>query len=488
MRAPPHRPPRHGQAFQYSTVLLLGWGALAFGGEYAWAYAPLLVLSVTTGALGSLAAVTPFPSRALIASLCAIGVGLLLQMAPLSSTTLSAISPAAIATDFAGLWAQATMRVPDIVTGATARTLSIAPDRTLLGLAFLAAFAILLIGSARGIGAVGPERIARGIVLLGVVAAMLEMVQRSSGSEMAYGFWSRPFRSAEHVPFINRNHTAGWLVMALSLAAGSFIATSAAGLRAIEPDWRHRLLWWSTPRASAALLIGLGIGVMSIGIVATTSRSGLTCLFVALVTMGAWMTRRYRASSRRVTGAGAIVLILAGTALSGPIDDVLRRFEHVPQDASLRLEVWEDTVGIIQDFPLTGSGLNTYGIAMLRYQTIEDGSRYIEAHNDYLQLAAEGGLLLGIPIVVSIVALVSAVRHRFREAADDTTTYWLRAGAATGLFAIALQSTVDFTLQMPGAAALFVVLAAIAIHRPTHVRRRAPTPSARQDAATRLEV
>jgi hypothetical protein len=44
-------------------------------------------------------------------------------------------------------------------------------------------------------------------------------------------------------------------------------------------------------------------------------------------------------------------------------------------------------------------------------------------------------------------------------------TRWLRLGAVVGLSLIAVQETVDFSLQIPGNAALFVVLAAIAIHR-----------------------
>ena len=55
---------------------------------------------------------------------------------------------------------------------------------------------------------------------------------------------------------------------------------------------------------------------------------------------------------------------------------------------------------------------------------------------------------------------------------DDARTYWLRAGAVTGLGAIAVQEVFDFTLQMPGAAVLFVVLAAVAIHSPHQVARR----------------
>jgi len=122
-------------------------------------------------------------------------------------------------------------------------------------------------------------------------------------------------------------------------------------------------------------------------------------------------------------------------------------------------------VRIIRDFPLVGTGFNTYGIATLFYQTTIPEAHLNEAHNDYLQLAAEGGLLLGMPIVVAVMIFVCEVYRRFREASDEVTRYWIRAGAVTGLVAIAFQSVGEFSLQMPGNAALFTVLCAIAIHK-----------------------
>jgi O-antigen ligase len=89
-----------------------------------------------------------------------------------------------------------------------------------------------------------------------------------------------------------------------------------------------------------------------------------------------------------------------------------------------------------------------------------------EAHNDYLQLAAEGGLLVLLPAVALAAVFVREVRRRFREAGPGLTSYWLRGGAVAGLIAIALQETVEFSLQMPGNAVLCAVLCAIALHRP----------------------
>ena len=61
----------------------------------------------------------------------------------------------------------------------------------------------------------------------------------------------------------------------------------------------------------------------------------------------------------------------------------------------------------------------------------------------------------------------------FREAPHKGTTYCLRVGATAGLISIALQSLVEFSLQMPGNAALFIVLGAIALHRSPHLHLRA---------------
>ena len=52
-------------------------------------------------------------------------------------------------------------------------------------------------------------------------------------------------------------------------------------------------------------------------------------------------------------------------------------------------------------------------------------------------------------------------------------TWWLRAGAVTSLLAIACQESVEFSLQMPGNAALFAIVCAIALHRPPPAGRGA---------------
>jgi O-antigen ligase len=464
--------------FPIAVVTLLAWGALAFGAEYAWAYTPLLVFSVVVGILGLLTSRTsPMPGAAVATVLCLVFLAGVLQAIPLPHKAAAAISPAGAATDYRRLYAAATMAQIEPEregTAAASRTLSINPTRTAVGLVFLAAFGTLLVGCARGLGACTPYALTRGIVVLGLLVAFIGIVQRAIASEAVYGFWYPPPKDRiPFAPFINENHFAGWMVMAMSLAMGWFVACVASAERASKSDWRSRILWFSSPQASETILTGFAVGVMALSMVLTFSRGSFVCLVAAVLLSGYWLLQGRSSVSRRLVVAGYLLIVLVSAASWGGVEPVIRQFEGANLDYGGRMVIWQDALRIMRDFPLVGTGLNTFGIAMLRYQTLPRSELYIETHNDYLQIAAEGGLLLSVPVVIALVLLVREVRRRFKEGADDTRTYWIRAGAVTGLCAIAVQETVDFTLQMPGAAVLFVVLVAIAIHRPVH-RTRVP--------------
>ena len=85
-----------------------------------------------------------------------------------------------------------------------------------------------------------------------------------------------------------------------------------------------------------------------------------------------------------------------------------------------------------------------------------------QAHNHYLQVAAEGGLLLVGSVMVVLAAF--ARRGARRIASDASGLFWIRAGAACGLGAVALQSVWETGLVMPANASLAAVLAALAVH------------------------
>jgi len=194
------------------------------------------------------------------------------------------------------------------------------------------------------------------------------------------------------------------------------------------------------------------------------SRSGTSALVLALGITAAIVIKRQRGARRGSLIAYFVLLAILVAGWAG-LDAIASRFSSANwDDVNGRRGAWKDAVDIASRFPLVGTGLDTYGVATILYQRHDLERHYNEAHNDYLQLAAEGGALVAIPAAIAVCCLVGTILRRFAEE-KSVTAYWLRVGAVTGLVAIAFQETVDFSLQLPGNAVLFAVLCGIAIHR-----------------------
>ena len=102
-----------------------------------------------------------------------------------------------------------------------------------------------------------------------------------------------------------------------------------------------------------------------------------------------------------------------------------------------RLALWGDTLPALADFWRLGSGINTYGVVMLLYPQSDKTAHAAQAHNDYLQLAVEGGLLVGVAVLFVLAMLVRQIRRRLAEPQDSTRS-WIRMGAVAGICGIAL--------------------------------------------------
>lgn len=352
--------------------------------------------------------------------------------------------------------------------------LSVWPAATRIGLGLLAALALLMVGTARLVSVAGARRLIEMIIITGVALAIVGIVQKPLYTGKIYGFWISQEGGSPFGPFVNRNHFAGWMLMTLPVALGYLCAGIARGLRGVKPEWHYRLLWFSSPGANKLIMAALGITVMGLALVLTLSRSGISALGVALAITGWFALRRLQGRSRKAIALG--YLLLLSTLVLGwvGVDTVLSHFA-APDWGQLngRSGAWTDAFATFRRHWLTGTGLNTYQVANLFYQQHDKASFVSSAHNDYLQLAAEGGVLLIVPILLCVLFFARDVRRRFRED-GQSSSYWLRAGAVTGLVAIAFQETVEFSLQIPGNAALFAVVCAIALHRTPDRRPRMP--------------
>jgi len=442
-------------------VLLVGWGVLAFGAVYPWAYWSLVAASALVAVL---VAATCQTIRTSVAERCIglglglFAVGVVLQLVPVPMTTLDRLAPETAA-------ALRRMDVTVATHAVQAHELSIAPRATLVGISLFVAFAVLGLATTVLFSARGPRGFARALAVLGALVATIGIVQQPLSTGKIYGFWTPLDGGTPFGPFVNRNHFAGWMLMALPVTLGLLLGSLSRAMRCVRSRWRDRLVWLSSAEANQLVLVAVAAVVMALALVLTMSRSGMTSFALAIALTGAIVVRRKWTGGR--SGVALVYLgFLVIVVVSWVGADVLAsRFSDTDwNELNARRGAWADANDIRSRFPVVGTGLNTYGTATVLYQQHDRTRRYTEAHNDYLQLAAEGGLLLTVPAALCVIAFAVAVRRRFM---DETSamSYWLRVGAVTGIASIALQETVEFSLQMPGNAALFAVLCGIALHR-----------------------
>lgn len=446
---------------------LIVWATLAFGAVYAWGYVPLLVGCATAGLLGvvrqrGVPPETRWPAGALLL----LGVAGAAQLVPLPPEVVRRLDPA-----LAPLLDR--YDVGYAISPAW-HALSVDPHSTEVSLAFLAAYSLFVAGLPALLSDVTVRRLARNLVLFGVGLSLFGLLQKQTSNGLMYWFWQPREGSAGNAfgPFVDRDHFAGWMLLAIPVGIGLLTGEWVAHARRPGSSLRNALVWLSTPVGGRLTLLAVGLSVMTIAQVWTLSRSGIGCLLVAFGLFG-WQGRRSAAIRRRGRGIVAYVVAVALLALAWRGIGLVIAWYGDTRDLFGRFAAWGDGWHVIRSFPLFGTGLGTYSIAMLFYQRSNLPLLLRQAHNDYLQLAAEGGLLLVVPAATAAGLAIREIRRRFREGNDDLLGYWLRVGCVIGLIVIAIQETADFSLQMPANAALFCIVLVIALRRPDAVVARA---------------
>jgi len=281
------------------------------------------------------------------------------------------------------------------------------------------------------------------------------------------------------------------MLMALPLAVGYFCARVARGAPESRRGWRNRLVWFSSADASETILVGFAVLLMALALTLTMSRSGMLGMLAALMFAGWSVARRQATGMRRAIVVGYLIFVSVAVVSWAGLDRIVARFaEGGMAQASGRLGIWGDTWTMVRRFPLVGTGLNTFGTATIFYQTVDLQKHFAQAHNDYLQLRAEGGALVFVPATLAVAAVAWTIRRRLREESVDSSGYWIRIGAVTGILAIALQEAADFSLQMPGNALLFTVLVAVVVRaqRRTLVSGADRTPAIPRNMRDRAEL
>jgi O-antigen ligase len=384
---------------------------------------------------------------------------LALQLVPVSPAIRLALSPALRGVDL-----RLRLDAPADPATDSPHPLTANADGTSQALA-IAVAAVLTFWCARTLFARNGIRVgARAIALLGLVVAALGIAQHATAPHSLY--WLRTFRYTEPFgPYLNRSDFAMWIVMALPLTAGYLLTRMHARQRSGES------LFTTEAFDNTALLLAVAMGLMTAALTVALSRSGLIGVVAATLVFWVLADGRMRRQRQAWLLAGIGAMTVAALFYANASAVAMRIGDTFVHGMGGRLDIWRATMPMIKDFWLTGVGAGAYERAMIVYQPAPHETYFNHAHNEYLQLVSEGGLLLAIPASLVVVAVVRCIHSRL--AGDRTPLYWLRVGAVSGMAGVAVQSLWETGLRRPANTLLFATLAAVAMHSASQPQRRA---------------
>jgi len=307
------------------------------------------------------------------------------------------------------------------------------------------------------------------VVLLAAATAIFGILRQTTQRGAGFGL---PLLLPDlgYGQFINKNHFAYLMEMGLGLVLGLILGGG------VKRD--QALIYF-------AALLPLWIGLVLCG-----SRGGLVAMMAQLVVAALLFSVVARRGSSSKSKSKLLnlarlwpvrlllVFVLVAGVFLGTIwlggDQLATRIEQSRNELSVdtagirqgasRNEIWQATLKLISAHPLLGVGMGGYWADIPAYHDASGTLTPQEAHNDYLELLASGGLVglvLGGWFAVTVFLRTRenlAARNRFRRAAC--------LGAAIGIAGVAVHSLVDFGLHAIVNALVFTTLIVIATSKP----------------------
>jgi O-antigen ligase len=312
-----------------------------------------------------------------------------------------------------------------------------------------------------------------GTALFGLIRQLLQSPESTEGFVLTFLFYGVGYGQ-----FISANAFAYVTEMAFGVVAGLLLG---GGLR-----------------RSLALLYVTVLALIWTALVLASSRGailGFACesVFLLFIASRWFLARRDSVNNRlltlvgdyRLVQVGILVIIMAiltvgvvwmgGQELAGKFTREASA-NAVFTDELTRRDIWRASWELFKHNKWSGTGFGCYFLDITRYQVSSGRIKLEQAHNDYLDLAANGGV-----IAVALGAwFIASVFPRARKALQSRDAYRRAVclGALAGVLGVAVHSLVDFGLQVTGITAMCGALLVIAIvdvsHTSSRRRRLAP--------------
>jgi O-antigen ligase len=357
----------------------------------------------------------------------------------------------------------------------TRYTLSVAPYQTLSHLLVLvtyltAFYLVLLVCEHQN----AKKRLVYALVALAVFEAFYGLVQYLTGWQHIFAYAKKYYLEDATGTYINRNHFAGLLEMVLPFTVA--LALRLAGdLRRTAQRSEAKARSFLSAKELLPLVFWLFLAIVIFAaLIFSRSRMGIISALASLIAI-----LGLAGSSSQSKGTRAVVAVLVFAGVVGIVvwvgsDPVVTRFETLSQEYAQtgqnRVSIWRDTLKLIHQHPLFGTGLGTFSVAYTSVQTVFLSLLVDHAHCDYLELSSDLGLPGGILVFGSIFGILArAVRRYWRAEGSLDTAVCL--GCIGSIIAILVHSLADFNLYIPANALVFTAMLGLAWMESRNSRR-----------------
>jgi O-antigen ligase len=308
----------------------------------------------------------------------------------------------------------------------------------------------------------------------GLVAAFAVLQSLASNGKL-YWLWRPEQGGLIYGPYVNHNHYAGLMELLLPFPLVLAATSLTSGNRKIAVG------------ATAALMAG--------SIFLSGSRGGMLAFVAQMIVLAVLLLRKRQSGWKQPLMLGGFLAMVVVFLIWMGGAELTQRLASIHAEAreemngGFRLTIDRDCLRMFMKRPMLGWGLGTFPITYPGFRSFYTNFFVNQAHNDYLQLLVETGLV-GFSIAIWFLVVV------FRQAAaklqnwSETASGSLTVAAMLGCVGIMVHSFLDFNLQIPANAALFYVLCGMAAAAPLQeskrrrvLRRRRVSAQASQETA-----
>jgi len=294
------------------------------------------------------------------------------------------------------------------------------------------------------------NRLAIVFSIYGFALACFAILQGVSSAGKIY--WVRPAHGGwMYGPYVNHNHYAGLMELLLPIPLVFSLTHFVHG--------------------RTKQLAALGAAVMASSIFLSGSRGGMAAVAVQMAILGLVLIRRRTASKKAMLTIGLFAAVLIGVLAWIGGGELTDRMSSIHSEAraevtgGTRITIDRDGLRMFIRKPILGWGLATFPEVYPQFRSFYTDFYVNAAHNDYLQLLVETGVLGFATMVWFLFVAYRGAIRKLKNWPSDTNGA-VALATMIGVTGLLVHSFVDFNLQVPANAALFFAFCAMGAMNP----------------------